>query len=752
MLLPRRLAIALWLAMSIPIGLEARQVVTGRVVDQEGTPLAGVVLTTPGETVRTGADGTFLMTDVSSIHDLVAEGYEVARTTASQSEHGVEIVLVPQVAPHREQVVVTAQRQEAETLSVPGSVSVLTRQQITSRLPRTTPEALMDTAGVFVQKTNHGGGSPYLRGMVGNQVLVLVDGVRLNNATYRLGPNQYLSTVDPALVERIEVVRGAGAVLYGTDAIGGVVQIVTRTPTPRGGGWFADAHTTVKGATGALERSARLELEAGRGSVAWLAGVSVKAFGDLRAGGRLGTRAPSSYDEADADLKMRWQRSPGQSLTLAVQRTRQEDVGRFDQVAQRGFAHWAFDPQERWLGSLTYVQDVKAAGIERLTAVLATQRTREDRRSRRSGSAVEILERDVVRVGSGSLDVAWRPLAGWRISSGVDLTTDRVDSARIDTDREASAVTVRRGLYADDAEAGSAAVFTQAQRTLWRLHVEGGARYARYGVRSSAPTFGPIELKADALVGQAGVSVAASTALHPYATVWQGFRAPNIDDVSALGSFDFGVEVPTRTLRPERSLGTEAGLKWRTRRWQGSGSAYRMALRDLIERSRGLWLGQSTYEGQAVYVRDNVGKAYVRGIEIDTSLAFTRSMTLDAWVTQTYGQQVSRDEPMRRIPPLHGALGVSWRPTRHPQWIEARWRGAARQDRLASGDRDDHRIDRNGTAAWHTLAVRAGWRIGAGVELIGAVENGFDQPYRVHGSGIDGPGRTAWLGAHVRLF
>jgi hemoglobin/transferrin/lactoferrin receptor protein len=725
--------------------------VTGRVVDKEGTPIAGVVLTTADERVRTAADGTFLMTDESRVHELRAEDYDVARSTASAG-HGVEIVLIPKAGRHREHVVVTAHRQEADALTVPGSVSVITRRELESRLPRTTPEALMDAAGVFVQKTNHGGGSPYLRGLVGNQILVLVDGVRLNNATYRLGPNQYLNTLDPATIERIEVVRGTGSVLYGTDALGGVVHIVTRTPTPRGDGWFVDARSTVKSAAGTPERSARVELEAGRGRVAWLGGVSVKAFGDLRAGGDLGIRAPSAYDEADADLKLRWEVSARQSMTLSAQRTRQENVGRFDQVAQRGFASWTFDPQERWLGSLTYTHDLEAAGIQRVTAVLGAQRTREERRYQRTGSLVETVERDVVRVFSGSFDVAWRTFAGWRIASGVDLTVDHIDSSRTDADRLTTAVVARRGLYADDAEAGSAAIFTQVQREFGRVHVEGGLRYARYQVRSSAPTFGPFTLMSDALVGQGGLSIAATPTLHPYATVWQGFRAPNVDDVSALGSFDFGVEVPTRTLRPETSLGAEVGLKWRTPRVQGSAGIYRMGLRDLIERSRGTWLGQSTYEGQAVYVRDNVGKAYVRGVEVDAAVTLTSSVSLDGSVTQTYGQQVTRGEPMRRIPPVHGGLGVVWRPHDRRPWVEVRWHGATRQDRLASGDRDDHRIAPGGTAAWHTLAVRVGWRAADAIELIGAIENGLDQPYRTHGSGIDGAGRTLWLGAHVRLF
>src|SRR5687768_6816540 len=120
----RGVAIGLLVSALLPVTTAAQQMVTGRVVDEDGTPIAGVVLTTADERVRTGGDGTFLMTDESRVHELRAEDYDVARSTASAGR-GVEIVLIPKAARHREHVVVTAHRQEADTLTVPGSVSVI---------------------------------------------------------------------------------------------------------------------------------------------------------------------------------------------------------------------------------------------------------------------------------------------------------------------------------------------------------------------------------------------------------------------------------------------------------------------------------------------------------------------------------------------------------------------------------------------------------------------------------------------------
>jgi outer membrane cobalamin receptor len=129
-----------------------------------------------------------------------------------------------------EEVIVTATRTEQKEKTIPYTVNTIKRNELNRFQPRTTPEALMGVTGVFVQKTNHGGGSAFLRGLTGNQTLILVDGIRLNNSTFRYGPNQYLNTIDAYSILQIEVVKGTGSVQYGTDALGGVIQVLTNEP------------------------------------------------------------------------------------------------------------------------------------------------------------------------------------------------------------------------------------------------------------------------------------------------------------------------------------------------------------------------------------------------------------------------------------------------------------------------------------------------------------------------------------------
>jgi outer membrane cobalamin receptor len=150
-------------------------------------------------------------------------------------------------------VVVTATRTRTPIDRTPAAVSYLTAQQIREQNGRSVPEMLMPMAGVWMQKTNHAGGSPFLRGLTGNQVLIMTDGIRLNNATYRFGPNQYLSTIDPFTVSGVEAFRGVGGTLYGSDAIGGVININTTEPT------FSDGKSEVHGSLSAKWMSRNME-------------------------------------------------------------------------------------------------------------------------------------------------------------------------------------------------------------------------------------------------------------------------------------------------------------------------------------------------------------------------------------------------------------------------------------------------------------------------------------------------------------
>jgi hemoglobin/transferrin/lactoferrin receptor protein len=734
--------------------------VRGRVIDQAtGAALAGarVELLPQNRLTETGADGRWTF-DGIALGDytvrVTAEHFEMATVPVAAA---ADVTVVGDVALSRraydahESVTVTARRDAARAYDVPRSITVIDAGEIARRLPRTTPEALADAPGLFVQKTGHGGGSPYIRGLIGNQVLVLIDGIRLNNATFRYGPNQYLATLDPAVIERIEVVRGAGSVLYGSDAIGGVINIVTRRPADIGQSLAATGRVSTKVVTSGMEQSGRFELAVAGPRGGLLGGLSLRNFGDLRAGRGLGIESPSGYHEVAGDLRADVPLPQGQRLTFAYQHHRQDDVPRYDQVAVRGFAHSSFDPQSRQVGYARYERTLRGAWASALRATGSLQRTTEQRKYQAGQSDVLTIERDEVAVGGLSLELQSRPLAFLSMVSGMDYHHDSVDSRRQDVRQTTNEIRERRGLYADGATAKSVAVFTHATLTRPRWLVDAGLRVSRIEVAVPESLVPAARIAPTNVIGSTGVLFTLVGGLRLFGSVSQAFRAPNIDDLSTLGPFDFGVEVPSPQLRPEASLTTEGGVKLRTARAGASVAVYRTALSELIDRIPATFNGSPRLGDQAVYQKSNVGSAFVRGVEADGELALTSSLTVSGFVTYTYGQAVSRNEPLRRIPPFNGLFALRFTPTTDV-WVDGGVRFAARQDRLAAGDRADHRIAAGGTPGWTVITINAGHRLSGRVDLVGGIQNLLDEPYRTHGSGIDGAGRSAWIGLNARLW
>lgn len=647
-----------------------------------------------------------------------------------------------------EHVVVTAGRASEVLSDVPRAVSVVTRADLDARLPGTTPDALMDTAGVLVQKTNLGAGAPYVRGLVGNQILVLVDGVRLNNATYRFGPNQYLGTVDPDLLSRIEVVRGPGSVLYGSDAIGGVVNLVTRAPEFSAGGWTRALESRAGISAGAVEQRGRLGFSLAGPTVAVRGGVSAHNVGDMRAGGSRGTLSPTGFGEAAGDLALAARLAPGHLLTATLQAHHQGDVPRWDQVVQRGFSRYAFDPQTRQLASLRYA--AQALGwADTVAATASFQRTDERRRIQRAGSVTDTTERDRVRTVGLSVDIQKRLSPQLVLQGGGEIYADAVSSRRIDLDTRTDVALTRRGLYPDGATAASAALFTRGVWTAGRVRAEAGARYSSFRVSASDATFRDLDVTPSAWVGQAGASVRLVGQSLLFGSLAQSFRAPNIDDVSTLGRFDSGIEVPSAGLAPERGLTRELGIRARGRAVSATLVAFNTDLTDLIDRVRATYEGLPVFDGQPVFQKANVGEARVTGWESELEWRAGRALVVTAHATGTRGQALTRNEPMRRIPPVNGGVALQWRP-RTATWAGVATRWAGRQDRLSSGDLADHRISPTGTPAWVTVDAFGAAPLGRRLQVTGGVRNLFDRLYRVHGSGIDAPGITAWLALGVR--
>lgn len=656
------------------------------------------------------------------------------------------IELLPGILKMNEEVVITAQRYEQESFQSPKAISVYDQRQFFERAPRSTPEALIGVPGVWVQKTNHGGGSPFIRGLTGNQTLILVDGIRLNNATYRYGPNQYLNTVDPLSLQQIEVVRGSGSVQYGSDALGGVLNLRTKSPT------FSNDKASVSGRvygkymSGGMERSARGELNVQTKKIAILGGFSFRDFGDLHVGGD-SIQAPSAYDELAGDIKAMIKFTPSHQLTLTYQRVDQEEVPRFDQVAQRGYRTYNFDPQQRDLAYAKWDGMFNHPLAQRITLTASWHQSVEGRVRQRESETAITNERDEVDTWGTILEVHSQPLPFWRFVSGVEFYYDKVRSSKDTEDLNTGSIVSSRGLYPDNATANNLAIFSLHTWDVDRWKFSFGGRINHISLEASDELFGDLSVSPTAAVGNFSASYILPAGFHIIGSVNSGFRAPNINDLSSFGSFDSGVEVPTSELGPERTLTGEIGLKIQQSKLSGSVFFYYTQLSDLINRVRTTYQGSETFQGEPVFTKANIANSRIRGVEAEAEYAFIPSLSAFGSIIFTHGE-TSSGNPIRRIPPLNGRLGIHFRPTKSGFWAKGEWVAAGTQDRLSGGDIDDHRIPEGGTPGWNIINLFAGYDYKQ-YHLALGFQNLGDELYRIHGSGVDGYGRSAFVS--VRL-
>lgn len=636
------------------------------------------------------------------------------------------------------EVVVTANRYGSIQLNTPEPIRLISSKSIEKYQARTSSESLLMTPGVFVQKTNHGGGSPFLRGLTGNQTLLLVDGIRLSNATTRYGPNQYFNTIDVFSIEKIEVLRGSGSVQYGSDAIGGTIQTFSHDAvTCEKPLWSSGLLTRI--ASSDMEQSLHANVNYGNKTVAFRGGATWRNFGDIEGGSNTGRQIPTGYKELDFDFKGKVNISSASVLTMAYQNVHQSDVPVYHKIVLENYAINKMDPQNRELAYLRLNQNLNSGILKSAVITASWQHSREGRELLKNGSSSLRNEMDDVKSLSFSTELLTTNKKNWSANSGIEIYNDQVKSSRTDRNMTTGETVSKRGLYPDGASMTSLALFTMHTIDFNHWIINAGARFNSFISRVNDDVTGQVTLKPSALVGNFSLLRKLNGSSNLFISLNSGFRAPNIDDLGTLGIVDFRYETPNYDLRPEHSIQYQLGYKYRSHSLRGEIYVYRNHLYDLIVRNR---MPGDTIEGYPVYMKENIEKAYIQGVETAWEYEPGKSWLISGSMTYTFGQNITKDEPARRIPPLFGRLSLEY--SLNSWYLNLEWQAAGKQDRLAAGDKEDNRIPSGGTPGWNIFNINTGYTIRFFKIDLGLV-NIFNKDYRFHGSGVNGYGRSVFL-------
>lgn len=649
-----------------------------------------------------------------------------------------------------DEVVVTATRRAIRSEQVSAGLTVVDREHLEGQ--KLITDALASNVGVFLQQTTPGQGAAIIRGLKGSSILHLVDGMRLNNAIFRSAPTQYFSLVPVTAIERVEVLRGTPTSLYGNDAVGGVIQLVTRVPK------FYSSETKVRGEvftafdTAELGKTVRATLDIGTSALASSFSVEYLRTGDRRTGSgeRIG---PSGYESKAVRWVLSAAPTDDRSWLFDVQYLEQPETPRVDELvpgfgqSQPSSSEFFFAPNRRVFAHGKYSVKDGLGGLDWTTDV-AWQRIDDDRITR----DFEATDR---RRESNSSDLYGVTFSASRVTEagswivGAELYHDKVRSQRLEEDLLTGTSQVLVSRFPDGSRVRQAALYGNLQRQLTDRHnLSFGVRVSNDDVTlPETPVFSAAAIDSTDVSGDIGWIFDVARRWQLLANVGFGFRAPNVFDLGTFGNRPGNrFNIPNTTLDSERVVQADIGVRFRSDRARFDLMMYTLRYDDRIT---SVGTGAVTPEGRDVVQSVNAAESSIRGVEASLNYRVSNVVTTRAILNYTWGEQAlagSDTEPAGRIPPLNGSVSLSYDASSDYQ-LDAWVRFASDQDRLSARDLSDVRIDPRGTAGWVVIGARLQKEYARQWRLSIALDNLLDKRFRVHGSGLDAPGRNLSISA-----
>ena len=699
-----------------------------------------------------------------------------------------------------QEVVLSANKVEEKYRDLPVRVDIIPVRTIMFGNPQTTGELLQQHGTVYVQQSQLGGGSAVLRGMETNRVLTVIDGVRMNNAIYRAGHIQNIITIDPNMLSRVEVVHGPGSVIYGSDAMGGVMHFYTKNPVlSNNDKVFTTGNAMFRYSSAANEYSQSFNINVGGKKIAALLGASTKDIGDLRQGSKRDDKygdwgkciyyaeridgkdvmttnsdpliqKNSGYSQYDLFGKVLFKPTPNYALTLNMQYSNSSNIPRYDRLTEMidnklTYAEWYYGPQTRGLVSLKseWMKPVRLYDHFQITA--AYQYISEDRISRKFGKSKAKHQEETVNVFSLNADFMKKIFGKSELRYGMEGVFNQVDSKAYNKNINDGAITLdAASRYPDggDNMKNIAAYASNNWEINKKLIFSQGIRfnyislYAEY----TQAMMDLIKFPFDAKISQNNTAVNGSLGLvYMPGNNWRlttnlstGFRAPNIDDLTKLNDFSSTVTiVPNPELKPENAYSAELTIgKTFNEIFQIEFTGFYTILKDAFV------IQPFTYNGQdslvfdsnltAVQAMQNATQASIYGFEGNILAQLSKSLSLRSTLTYTYGHIKAEDEPLDHIPPVFGLTSIKLDLSKFTGEFYARYNAWKHiEDYSPSGEDNEQYATADGMPAWFTLNLRASYQFNRNISLQAGVENILDKHYRNFASGISAPGRNIFV-------
>lgn len=712
-------------------------------------------------------------------------------------------VLLKQDENMLQEVVLSVAKFQQNKKDIPQRIVSLNSEEIAFSNAQTSADLMESSGSVYVQKSQLGGGSPMIRGFSTNRLLIAVDGVRMNTAIFRSGNIQNIISIDPLAVDRAEIILGPGSVVYGSDAIGGVMNFYTLQPSfslNEEISFSANAYTRY--ATSNDEKTVHTDFNIGLEKWAFLSSVSYSDFGDLKMGSHGPTeflrpeyvtringedkivtnpdekvQVPTGYNQINLLQKVAFNPNTIWDFSLDLIYSETSNYSRYDRMVQKKegnlrYAEWYYGPQKWFLGNFNIKKKGNGKIYDKMQFTAAFQNFEESRFDRKIDDETLYSNTENVNAYSTNLDFQ-RDFGENILFYGVEYILNTINS----TGDTRNILTAEKGAnnsrYPDDSQWQSLAAYTSFN---WKLnealHLQSGLRYNHVVLKADFPKgvydfpFTDANTNSGALTGSAGLSWQQNNKVDWKLNFSTAFRAPNIDDVGKIFDSEPGaVVIPNPNLKPEYAYNGELGIKWEL--FNGfiiDFATFYTYLDDALVRRDFSLDGRTTidYQGEPSRVQaiQNAANAYVYGFEAGLQARFSNNLKLVSQLTITKGKEEQDDgskAPLRHAAPLYGNTHLVWTKNKLKLDLFSEYNDRLDFDELAPTEQGKAYLyaeDSNGNpyfADWYTLNITGNYKFSEHWDATASLENITDQRYRTYSSGISSAGRNLILALKYTL-
>jgi hemoglobin/transferrin/lactoferrin receptor protein len=693
-----------------------------------------------------------------------------------------------------DEIVVSANKVSESKKNVAQQIKVISSPEISVLNAQNTADLLQNTANIFVQKSQQGGGSPSLRGFEANRILLVVDGIRMNNIIYRAGHLQNIITLDNFILERVEVLQGPASTIYGSDALGGVIHFVSRKAE------FAAERNLFKlnfvSRFGSVnnELTQHLDFNFGTKKFSSLTSVTYSKFGDMRGGTNMNpfytksygektfyidridgkdvmvknedkyTQIQSAYNQYDIMQKFAFQQNDHVIHSLNLQFSNSSDIPRYDRLTEYSganltYAEWFYGPQKRLMGAYNFDYKNPQGIFDEIHFGLNYQNIEESRHSRKFGKTTLSHRNENVNVLGANLDIT-KIIELNVFHFGLDLQYNTLKStanAENITTGESTPLDTRYP-DGDNNLKNFALYFSHSLNLRNNFTLVDGFRIGYNSLHSTIADNSffklpvtEIDQNTPVYSGNLGLINSPSDDIKVSLLFSTGFRSPNIDDLAKVFESAKGkVIVPNVDIKPEKTLNYEFGItKIFDKKSKWENSVYYTQFFDAIVTEKFKLNGQDSieYDGvkSQVYANQNKRKAYIYGFSSEFSSQLSENFIFSTMMNYTYGRikTDSMDYPLDHVPPFLANMKISYANKKISSSFFVNYNGWKKlKDYNLEGEDNMQYATKDGMPAWLTANINFTYKVCKNASLQLGVYNIFDTQYRVFASGINSPGRN----------